>query len=126
MEDIIERINTLMRQYGDSANSFAKRVDIDPGNFRRKLKGQSPITSRDIANISAFMNVKREWLENGTGLMWDFSEHGEPASYNATEKAIETSAAIENNLLREQIADLRRQVDFLQETIKAMLTNNKT
>jgi transcriptional regulator with XRE-family HTH domain len=122
---IIERIKLLMQQFGDSANAFAKRVDIDPGNLRRKLKGQSPITSRDIVLISTAINVNREWLTDGTGNIWNFckQEQEEQVSYPATEIASESSARIENSLLREQIEDLRRQVDFLQSAMKAMLTN---
>lgn len=125
---ITERIKLLMQQFGDSANAFARRVDIDPGNLRRKLKGQSSITNRDIMLISTAINVNREWLTNGTGDIWDFckQEQKEQVPYPATEIASESSARIENNLLREQIEDLRKQVDFLQSAIKAMLTNKKT
>lgn len=114
-----------MQQFGDSANAFAKRVGIDPGNLRRKLKGQSPITSRDIVLISTAINVNREWLTDGTGDIWNFykQEQEENAPYPTTEIASESSARIENNLLREQIEDLHKQVDFLQSAIKAMLTN---
>lgn len=124
-EGIIERIKLLMQQFGDSANAFAKRVDIDPGNLRRKLKGQSPITNRDVALISTAIDVNREWLTDGTGDIWNFykQEQKEQALHPTAEITNETSARIENSLLREQIEDLRKQVDFLQNAIKAILTS---
>ena len=65
--ELIERIKTLMNDSGESANAFAKKVDIDPGNFRKKLKGEYGITPKDIYKISKKLGVSREWLESGKG-----------------------------------------------------------
>ena len=65
--ELIERIKTLMSDSGESANAFAKKVDIDPGNFRKKLKGEYGITPKDIYKISRKLGVSREWLESGKG-----------------------------------------------------------
>ena len=42
--ELISRINQLMEQNADNANSFASKVGIDPGNFRKKLKGEYGVT----------------------------------------------------------------------------------
>jgi phage repressor protein C with HTH and peptisase S24 domain len=66
-EGIIERIEVLMKKEADNPNSFSKKVGIDPSGFRKKMKGDSPIMSRDLKKISDALGVDREWLETGDG-----------------------------------------------------------
>ena len=66
-EGIIGRINVLMSEGADNANSFSKKVGIDPSGFRKKMKGESPVMPRDIKLICDNLGVNREWLETGEG-----------------------------------------------------------
>ena len=63
--ELISRINQLMEQNADNANSFASKVGIDPGNFRKKLKGEYGV--KDIYKICNTLGVSKEWLEEGKG-----------------------------------------------------------
>ena len=66
-EGIIGRIKVLMSEGADNANSFSKKVGIDPSGFRKKMKGESPVMPRDIKLICDTLGVNREWLETGEG-----------------------------------------------------------
>ena len=49
--ELINRVKKLMERDADNPNSFAIKVGIDPGNFRRKLTGDRAITKKDILKI---------------------------------------------------------------------------
>ncbi len=146
--ELISRINQLMEQNADNANSFASKVGIDPGNFRKKLKGEYGVTKKDIYKICNALGVSKEWLEEGKGdiyiygnvnigsndTMRDIKLKGDTA-YKALEMALKAPRTesldrlfeliagknpyeLENKLLKEQIADLRKQVDFLQSLVQ--------
>ena len=66
-EGIIGRIKVLMSEGADNANSFSKKVGIDPSGFRKKMKGESPVMPRDVKLICDALGVNREWLETGEG-----------------------------------------------------------
>lgn len=66
-EGIIGRIKVLMSEGADNANSFSKKVGIDPSGFRKKMKGEYPVMPRDIKLICDALGVNREWLETGEG-----------------------------------------------------------
>ena len=146
--ELISRINQLMEQNADNANSFASKVGIDPGNFRKKLKGEYGVTKKDIYKICNTLGVSKEWLEEGKGdiyingnvnigsndTMRDIKLEGDTA-YKALEMALKAPRTenldrlfeliagknpyeLENKLLKEQVADLRKQVDFLQGLVQ--------
>lgn len=146
--ELISRINQLMEQNADNANSFASKVGIDPGNFRKKLKGEYGVTKKDIYKICNTLGVSKEWLEEGKGdiyindnvnigsndTMRDIKLEGDTA-YKALEMALKAPRTesldrlfeliagknpyeLENKLLKEQVADLRKQVDFLQSLVQ--------
>lgn len=146
--ELISRINQLMEQNADNANSFASKVGIDPGNFRKKLKGEYGVTKKDIYKICNTLGVSKEWLEEGKGdiyindnvnigsndTMRDIKLEGDTA-YKALEMALKAPRTesldrlfeliagknpyeFENKLLKEQVADLRKQVDFLQGLVQ--------
>lgn len=146
--ELISRINQLMEQNADNANSFASKVGIDPGNFRKKLKGEYGVTKKDIYKICNTLGVSKEWLEEGKGdiyingnvnigsndTMRDIKLEGDNA-YKALEMALKAPRTesldrlfeliagknpyeLENKLLKEQVADLRKQVDFLQGLVQ--------
>lgn len=147
--ELISRINQLMEQNADNANSFASKVGIDPGNFRKKLKGEYGVTKKDIYKICNTLGVSKEWLEEGKGdiyingnvnigsndTMRDIKLEGDTA-YKALEMALKAPRTesldrlfeliagknpyeLENKLLKEQVADLRKQVDFLQGLVQS-------
>ena len=140
--ELIERIKTLMSDSGESANAFAKKVDIDPGNFRKKLKGEYGITPKDIYKISKKLGVSREWLESGKGNIFVGSAYSIGGDINIgskIEKSVkeamdapnssplsvvskmiatdENALERENRLLREQLAKkddlIKRLMDLL-------------
>lgn len=146
--ELISRINQLMEQNADNANSFASKVGIDPGNFRKKLKGEYGVTKKDIYKICNALGVSKEWLEEGKGdiyingnvnigsnkTMRDINLDSDTA-YKALEMALKAPRSesldrlfeliagknpyeLENKLLKEQVADLRKQVDFLQGLVQ--------
>lgn len=140
--ELIGRIKTLMNDSGESANAFAKKVDIDPGNFRKKLKGEYGITPKDIYKISKKLGVSREWLESGKGNIFVGSAYSIGGDINIgskIEKSVkdamdapdssplsvmskmiapdESALERENRLLREQLAKkddlIKRLMDLL-------------
>ena len=140
--ELIGRIKTLMNDSGESANAFAKKVDIDPGNFRKKLKGEYGITPKDIYKISKKLGVSREWLESGKGNIFVGSAYSIGGDINIgskIEKSVkeamdapnssplsvvskmiatdENALERENRLLREQLAKkddlIKRLMDLL-------------
>ena len=147
-EGIIMRINSLMEKEADNPNSFSKKIGIDPSGFRKKMKGETPIMPKDIKKICEAFGVSKEWLEEGKGdiyingnvnigsndTMRDIKLEGDTA-YKALEMALKAPRTesldrlfeliagknpyeLENKLLKEQVADLRKQVDFLQGLIQ--------
>lgn len=145
---IITRINSLMEREADNPNSFSKKIGIDPSGFRKKMKGETPIMPKDIKKICEAFGVSKEWLEEGKGdiyingnvnigsndTMRDIKLEGDNA-YKALEMALKAPRTesldrlfeliagknpyeLENKLLKEQVADLRKQVDFLQGLVQ--------
>lgn len=147
-EGIITRINSLMEREADNPNSFSKKIGIDPSGFRKKMKGETPIMPKDIKKICEAFGVSREWLEEGKGdiyingnvnigsnkTMHDINLDSD-TTYKALEMALKAPRSesldrlfeliagknpyeLENKLLKEQVADLRKQVDFLQGLVQ--------
>lgn len=65
--ELISRVKHLMEMNADTANSFAIKVGIDPGNLRKKLAGERNITKKDILKICNSLGISRSWLEDGKG-----------------------------------------------------------
>lgn len=80
MGDVIKRVNELIRKTGLTPNAFAVKVGLGSSNLSRKLKGDTPFTSRDFVKICGTLGVSRDWLELGEGEMTDASP-----SYTACE-----------------------------------------
>lgn len=148
-EGIITRINSLMEREADNPNSFSKKIGIDPSGFRKKMKGETPIMPKDIKKICDALGVSKEWLEEGKGdiyingnvnignnkTMHDINLDSD-TTYKALEMALKAPRSesldrlfeliavknpyeLENKLLKEQVADLRKQVDFLQSLVQS-------
>lgn len=67
MKEIIERLESILKESGDTKNAFSIKVGINPSNFNRKMKGDIPFTSKDFAKISEALGIDRKWLETGNG-----------------------------------------------------------
>lgn len=67
MKEIIERLESILKERGDTKNAFSIKVGINPSNFNRKMKGDIPFTSKDFAKISDAIGINRDWLEFGKG-----------------------------------------------------------
>lgn len=137
-EGIITRINRLMEKEADNPNSFSKKIGIDSSGFRKKLKGETPIMPKDIKKICEAFGVSKEWLEEGKGNIYTDTAYNNDYS-DSTDKIVnrmlETLPCekldrlldiiidnnpyeLENKMLKEQVDDLRKQVNFLQDIIK--------
>lgn len=67
MDSIQERIATVAKDQGLSITGFAKKIDVDPGNFNKKMKGTLRFTKTDLEKINRVFDISPEWLINGTG-----------------------------------------------------------
>ena len=144
--ELICRIIHLMEENGYNANSFSKKVDIDPGNLRKKLKGEHGITNKDIFKISKYMGVNQKWLKSGEGNVYADNTYSVGRDINIgghVEKSIEGALGTPDNnafakvsnlfigdeslkdkeigILREQIKDMRKQLASKDAQIKQLL-----
>lgn len=143
--ELICRIKHLMEENGYNANSFSKKVDIDPGNLRKKLKGEYGITNKDIFKISKYMGVNQKWLKSGEGNVYADNTYSVGRDINIgghVEKSIEGALGTPDNafakvsnlfigdeslkdkeigILREQIKDMRKQLASKDAQIKQLL-----
>lgn len=134
-----------MEENGYNANSFSKKVDIDPGNLRKKLKGEYGITNKDIFKISKYMGVNQKWLKSGEGNVYSDNTYSVGRDINIgchVEKSIEGALCTPDNafakvsnlfigddslkdkeigILREQIKDMRKQLASKDAQIKQLL-----
>ena len=135
-----------MEENGYNANSFSKKVDIDPGNLRKKLKGEYGITNKDIFKISKYMGVNQKWLKSGEGNVYADNTYSVGRDINIgghVEKSIEGALGTPDNnafakgsnlfigdealkdkeigILREQIKDMRKQLASKDAQIKQLL-----
>ena len=69
MGSIQERITMVARDQALSITGFAKKIDVDPGNFNKKMKGILRFTKTDLEKINRTFGISGEWLINGTGDM---------------------------------------------------------
>ena len=135
-----------MEENGYNANSFSKKVDIDPGNLRKKLKGEYGITNKDIFKISKYMGVNQKLLKSGEGNVYadnTYSVGRDIKIGGHVEKSIEGALGTPDNnafakvsnlfigdeslkdkeigILREQIKDMRKQLASKDAQIKQLL-----
>lgn len=59
----------VIRDLGMTPNAFAKKVDIDPSNFAKKLKGDLPINRNDFLKFQE-ANINVDFLTTGEGAMY--------------------------------------------------------
>lgn len=68
-KEMKERVEVLIQHFRFSHSMFAKKVDIDNGNFHKKINGKQTWTIFDINKISDKLNVSKDWLLYGIGKM---------------------------------------------------------
>lgn len=69
MDEVIKRIESVIKETGLTSNSFAVKVGLNSSNLSRKLRGKATIMPRDYKLICDATGVNREWLETGNGEM---------------------------------------------------------
>lgn len=118
-----------------SMRQFAKLVDIDQSNLQKKMASNN-YTKTDVQKICFHLGVRKEWLENSDGEMFDEKSavcpndwvfgNREPNINMVNEENAHHNKQIvgdfsesEINLLREQVADLRKQVADLRKQVES-------
>lgn len=71
---IEDRLEAYIAERGETKNSFAAKVGINPSNFNRKMKregekGKLSFSNRDFALIHSATGLSPEWLRTGEGEM---------------------------------------------------------
>ena len=69
MDEVIKRVESVIKKTGLTSNAFALKVGLNPSNLSRKLKGKAPIMPRDYKIICDAVDVNAEWIERGEGEM---------------------------------------------------------
>ena len=139
MSDITTNLKTLYDiSRCKSMRQFAKLVDIDQSNLQKKMASNN-YTKTDVQKICYHLGVRKEWLENSDGEMfddkaavspndWIFGKDRTPNINMVNEENAHHNKQIvgdfsdsEISLLREQVADLRKQIDSKDEQIKQLM-----
>ena len=139
MSDITTNLKTLYDiSRCKSMRQFAKLVDIDQSNLQKKMASNN-YTKTDVQKICYHLGVRKEWLENSDGEMfddksavspsdWIFGEDGTPNINMVNEENSHHNKQIvgdfsdsEISLLREQVADLRKQIESKDAQIKQLI-----
>ena len=139
MSDITTNLKTLYDiSRCKSMRQFAKLVDIDQSNLQKKMASNN-YTKTDVQKICYHLGVRKEWLENSDGEMfddksavspsdWIFGKDRTPNINMANEENSHHNKQIvgdfsdsEISLLREQVADLRKQIESKDAQIKQLI-----
>ena len=139
MSDITTNLKTLYDiSRCKSMRQFAKLVDIDQSNLQKKMASNN-YTKTDVQKICYHLGVRKEWLENSDGEMfddkasvsqsdWIFGKDRTPNINMVNEENSHHNKQIvgdfsesEISLLREQIADLRKQIESKDAQIKQLM-----
>ena len=139
MSDITTNLKTLYDiSRCKSMRQFAKLVDIDQSNLQKKMASNN-YTKTDVQKICYHLGVRKEWLENSDGEMFDDKAAVSPSDwifgkYRTTninmvneenshhnKQIVGDFSDSEISLLREQVADLRKQIDSKDAQIKQLM-----
>ena len=139
MSDITTNLKTLYDiSRCKSMRQFAKLVDIDQSNLQKKMASNN-YTKTDVQKICYHLGVRKEWLENSDGEMFDDKAAVSPSDWifgkdrthninmvneeNAhhNKQIVGDFSDSEISLLREQVADLRKQIDSKDAQIKQLM-----
>lgn len=84
MSDISDRIRYVRQHYKLSQTEFAKKIGTTQGMITMLERGIRIPNERQVLLICSVYNIRREWLENGTGEMQEQpAENDELAQYLA-------------------------------------------
>ena len=139
MSDITTNLKTLYDiSRCKSMRQFAKLVDIDQSNLQKKMASNN-YTKTDVQKICYNLGVRKEWLENSDGEMFDDKAAVSPSDWifgkditpninmvneensHHNKQIVGDFSESEINLLREQVADLRKQIDSKDAQIKQLM-----
>ena len=139
MSDITTNLKTLYDiSRCKSMRQFAKLVDIDQSNLQKKMASNN-YTKTDVQKICYHLGVRKEWLENSDGEMFDDKSAVSPSDWifgkdrtpninmvneensHNNKQIVGDFSESEINLLREQVADLRKQIDSKDAQIKQLM-----
>ena len=139
MSDITTNLKTLYDiSRCKSMRQFAKLVDIDQSNLQKKMASNN-YTKTDVQKICYHLGVRKEWLENSDGEMFDDKAAVSPSDWifgkditpninmvneensHHNKQIVGDFSDSEISLLREQVADLRKQIERKDAQIKQLM-----
>lgn len=139
MSDITTNLKTLYDiSRCKSMRQFAKLVDIDQSNLQKKMASNN-YTKTDVQKICYHLGVRKDWLENSDGEMFDDKAYVSPSDWifgkdrtpninmvneeNAhhNKQIVGDFSDSEVSLLREQLEDLRKQIERKDAQIKQLM-----
>ena len=139
MSDITTNLKTLYDiSRCKSMRQFAKLVDIDQSNLQKKMASNN-YTKTDVQKICYHLGVRKEWLENSDGEMFDDKSAVSPSDWifgkdrtpninmvneensHHNKQIVGDFSDSEISLLREQVADLRKQIECKDAQIKQLM-----
>ena len=139
MSDITTNLKTLYDiSRCKSMRQFAKLVDIDQSNLQKKMASNN-YTKTDVQKICYHLGVRKDWLENSDGEMFDDKAAVSPSDWifgkditpninmvneensHHNKQIVGDFSDSEISLLREQVADLRKQIDSKDAQIKQLM-----
>ena len=139
MSDITTNLKTLYDiSRCKSMRQFAKLVDIDQSNLQKKMASNN-YTKTDVQKICYHLGTRKEWLENSDGEMFDDKAAVSPSDWifgkdrtpninmvneensHHNKQIVGDFSDSEISLLREQVADLRKQIDSKDAQIKQLM-----
>lgn len=120
-----------------SMRQFAKLVDIDQSNLQKKMANNN-YTKTDVQKVCFHLGVRKEWLENSDGEMFDEKSAVRPSDWvfgkrepninmvneeNAhhNKQIVGNNASNEVELLKQQVQDLRKQIESKDAQIKQLM-----
>ena len=125
-----------------SMSQFCKVIGIDQANLNKKMNEintKYSFTKNDVQKICYNLGLRKEWLVNSDGDMFDDKSAVSPSDWvfgkdrtpninmvnndNAhhNKQIVSNNASKEVELLKEQIEDLRKQVDSKDAQIKQLM-----
>ena len=139
MSDITTNLKTLYDiSRCKSMRQFAKLVDIDQSNLQKKMASNN-YTKTDVQKICYHLGVRKEWLENTDGEMFDDKAAVSPSDWifgkdrtpninmvneensHHNKQIVGDLSDSEISLLREQVSDLRKQIERKDAQIKQLM-----
>ena len=131
-ESVLERINHLIDDCGESKNALANKCDMAPQTFGRYVNGDNKITVSLVSSLlEVFPDLSAEWLLRGEGAMYKTTEL--PPVDVSSEESINHSAEVArlvreknelidaNEELREENKTLRAQLEVLKDVLRSSL-----